>query len=74
MTTPKIDPATGHELGLPDPRPRPEILDELLASYQVNPKIDIYDIFYRLQTVVLDLREIVEREMAHRSKPAQRRK
>ncbi len=74
MTEPKIDPKTGHEPGLPDPRPRPEIWKEMLASYQVNPNIDIYDVFYRLQSIVSDLRYIVEREMTKQPKSSRTRR
>ncbi len=63
MTSPKIDPKTGHEPNLPDPRSRPDIYKELLASYQVDPNVHLFDLFYRLKKVVMDMEAMVQREI-----------
>lgn len=69
-----IDPKTGHEAGLPDPRPRPEIWKEMLASYQVDPQISIYDVFYRLQFVARDLEAIVMAELEKSESKSKRKR
>lgn len=63
MTMPHIDPKTGHEPGLPNPRPRNDIYAELLASHQTDPNIHLFDLFYRLQTIVQDMDVLVTREL-----------
>lgn len=64
LTTPDIDPKTGHEKGLPDPRPRPDIWREMLASHQVDPNMHLSDIYYKLQFLLKDLLPFVEKELS----------
>lgn len=64
LTAPDIDPETGHEKSLPDPRPRPDIWRELLASHQVDPNTHLYDIYYKLQFLLKDLLPFVEKELS----------
>lgn len=63
LTTPETNPKTGHEDGLPDPRPRDEIYREMLASHQVDPNTHLFDIYYRLQMILADLRPFVDKEL-----------
>lgn len=63
LVDPKINPETGHEDGLPDPRPRNEIMRELLASYQVDHQVHLYDIYYRLNMVLMNLKVHVDAEL-----------
>lgn len=63
MTTPDINPETGHENGLPNPRPRDEIYREMLASHQMDPNTRLSDIYYRLQFILKDLEPLVEKEL-----------
>lgn len=64
MTEPKINPLTGHEDGLPDPRPRPEIWKEMLVSHQVDPSVHLSDIYYRLQWIMSHLEPLVAADEA----------
>ncbi|MDE6250831.1 MAG: hypothetical protein K2M34_04345 [Alphaproteobacteria bacterium] len=68
MTTPKINPKTGHEDGLPTPRPRHEIYREMLASHQVDPNTHLFDIYHRLQMILADLQPFVDNELSARDK------
>lgn len=63
MTEPKINPLTGHEDGLPDPRPRHEIWQELLATHQMNPDTRLSDIYYALSLILKDLEPFVDAEI-----------
>lgn len=72
MTEPKINPLTGHEDGLPHPRPRPEILRELLASHQVDPSTHLFDVYYLLQRALLDLQPMVDRELEQHKRTQKR--
>lgn len=64
LTTPERNPKTGHEDGLPDPRPRHEIYLEMLASRQVDPNIHLFDIYYRLQMILAELKPFVDDELS----------
>jgi len=74
LTTPEIDPKTGHEKGLPDPRPRYEIWQEMLASSQADPSTHMYDIYYRLQNIVRDLSVLAEKEIANEKSTTRKRR
>lgn len=74
LTTPEIDPETGHEKGLPDPRARHEIWREMLASTQADPSTHLYDIYYRLQFIMQDLSVLVEKEIATEKSTARKRR
>lgn len=63
LITPKINQKTGHEDGLPDPRPRTEIYREMLASHQVDPNTHLFDIYHRLQLILADLQPFVDKEL-----------
>lgn len=72
MTMPIIDPRTGHEPQLPNPRPRNDIYAELLASHQTDPNVHLFDLFYRLRTVVIDMEAMVMREAQQLNKKQKR--
>jgi len=74
LTTPEIDPETGHEKDLPNPRPRDEIFREMLASTQADPSTHLYDIYYRLQFIMRDLSVLVEKEIANEKSTARKRR
>ncbi len=72
MTALKINPLTGHEDGLPDPRPRPEIWKEMLASHQIDPSTHMWDIYHRLEWILIDLKPFVDKELETLNKTAAR--
>ncbi len=64
MTEPIINPETGYEYGLPEPRPRDELWREILASDQKYSPTPLSDVYFKLQWIIEQLRPFMEREMA----------